>query len=107
MKKLALVLCMVPAFARAEGVTVNLYPATQATYQSGVCVPDMSDFSGAMIAIDGWLMNQAQQGFKEMSVFGCYDTIVNNADYTAVYDDLVEAGYGVSLSNGTITVTWP
>jgi hypothetical protein len=97
MKKLALFLCMVPAFARAEGVTVNLYPAWNATYQSSICLPDTTDFSASMILVINGLMTQAQQGFKSLTIHGCNGPIADDEHYAAIYDDVSEGGYVMVL----------
>ena len=109
MRALAFALCILPGALSAQGVTIGIYPADQATFQSGRCLQNINDFSGTMMDVLPWLMNQAQQGFKEATFFGCYSPITNTQAYRDVRDDLTEGGYGVSLNNttNTFTVTWP
>ena len=109
MKKLALFLCMVPAFASAQGYTAGVYPAVSASFASGRCILTISDFQTSIETMTQWIMNQSQHGFKEATFFGCYSPITNTQAYRDVRDDLIEGGYSVSLNNttNTFTVTWP
>ncbi len=109
MKKLALVLCMVPGVVSADNFTTSFYAADSATGLSTFCISDMSNLQGSLTEILIWIMGLSNGGHKEAFFRGCSVPITNTQEFRDIRDDLLGGGYTVQLNNSTniITVTWP
>ena len=109
MKKLALVLCMVPGIGFAQNITDQFFAQTSATGLSRRCIIDVAATTATIQDLLIWVSTTSQNGLKSAQYVGCSDPITNTQGYQELRADLESSGYTVTLdtNTGIMTISWP